>query len=287
MSRCARCCEAEDNDDKPRLPIAGLSLWEPPGFGDPNMDERDTLDNCRCKLGPANTFESRLLDEVVELISSSSSEASSSGCSAMRDSRLDVGAAPSSKSCAGSDGSIRLRPSIICTQTQSERRPHARAAREAMAFSGPFEGHQRVIRGPSAGHSRAILNGQTDSKAIQRVVRGAMYAPAQPCAPDEVRNQTHSVAISAPAQPCAPSHPVPTPTVSSPLRTRPRGASPRPPPDEGRNHMHSDAIRVSPRRNQASVTSFRSRSREICMYGSSEAVSTWMTSSTVAEMLMR
>ena len=273
------------------------------------MDERDTLDNCRCKLGPANTFESRLLDEVVELISSSSSEASSSGCSAMRDSRLDVGAAPSSKSCAGSDGSIRLRPSIICTQTQSERRPHARAAREAMAISGPFEGHQRairgpsaghsraisgpfeghqrVIRGPSAGHSRAILNGQTDSKAIQRVVRGAMYAPAQPCAPDEVRNQTHSVAISAPAQPCAPSHPVPTPTVSSPLRTRPRGASPRPPPDEGRNHMHSDAIRVSPRRNQASVTSFRSRSREICMYGSSEAVSTWMTSSTVAEMLMR
>ena len=161
------------------------------------------------------------------------------------------------------------------------------SAAHSRAIRGSFEGHQRAIRGPSAGHSRAILNGQTDSKAIQRVVRGAMYAPAQPCAPDEVRNQTHSVAISAPARLCAPSHPVPTPTVSSPLRTRPRGASPRPPPDEGRNHMHSDAIRVSPRRNQASVTSFRSRSREICMYGSSEAVSTWMTSSTVAEMLMR
>ena len=166
MSRCARCCEAEDNDDKPRLPIAGLSLWEPPGFGDPNMDERDTLDKCRCKLGPANTFESRLLDEVVELISSSSSEASSSGCSAMRDSRLDVGAAPSSKSCAGSDGSIRLRPSIICTQTQSERRPHARAAREAMAFSGPFEGHQRAIRGPSS-----------MAKPIRRPSRGSLEGP--------------------------------------------------------------------------------------------------------------
>ena len=209
MSRCSRCCEAEDNDDKPRLPIAGLSLWEPPGFGDPNMDERDTLDNCRCKLGPANTFESRLLDEVVELISSSSSEASSSGCSAMRDSRLDVGAAPSSKSCAGSDvirghqrpsaapsskscagsdGSIRLRPSIICTQTQSERRPHARAAREAMAFSGPFEGHQRVIRGPSAGHSRAIsgpfeghqraIRGPSSmAKPIRRPSRGSLEGP--------------------------------------------------------------------------------------------------------------
>ena len=45
----------------------------------------------------------------------------------------------------------------------------------------------------------------------------------------------------------------------------------------------SDAIK----HHQAPVTSFRSRSREICMYGSSEAVSTWMTSSTEAEMLMR
>ena len=152
------------------------------------MDERDTLDNCRCKLGPANTFESRLRDEVVELISSSSSEASSSGCSAMRDSRLDVGAAPSSKSCAGSDGSIRLRPSIICTQTQSERRPHARAAREAMAFSGPFEGHQRPIRGPSAGHSRAIsgpfeghqraIRGPSSmAKPIRRPSRGSLEGP--------------------------------------------------------------------------------------------------------------
>ena len=124
MSSCARCCEAEDNVDKPRLPITGLSS---PGFSDPNMDERDALDNCRCKLGPANAFGSRLV-EMVELIPSSSSEASSSGFLAMRDSRFDVRVAPSSKSCAGSGGHQRdIRGSSVM----------------AKPFRGPSEGHKR------------------------------------------------------------------------------------------------------------------------------------------------
>ena len=113
------------------------------------MDERDALDNCRCKLGPANTFESRLLVELVELISSPSSEASSSGLLAMRDSRFDVRVAPSSKSCAGSGGHQRdIRGSSVMAEPfRGSSEGHKRDIR------GALEGHQRGIRGSTAGHS--------------------------------------------------------------------------------------------------------------------------------------